>query len=100
MFVEKALAHKSCNLQELYLGYNLVTDKGVKSLLQALPTQQINLKVLSLANNPITDVGVKMLAHALRNSSCNLHRLCISLGRPQVAATKASKLQVRYVNAF
>ena len=100
MFVEKALAHKSCNLQELYLGYNLVTDKGVKSLLQALPTQQINLKVLSLANNPITDVGVKMLANALRNSSCNLHRLCISLGRAQVAATKASKLQVRYVNAF
>ena len=100
MFVEKALAHKSCNLQELYLGYNLVTDKGVKSLLQALPTQQINLKVLSLANNPITDVGVKMLASALRNSSCNLHRLCISLGRAQVAATKASKLQVRYVNAF
>ena len=100
MFVEKALAHKSCNLQELYLGYNLVTDKGVKSLLQALPTQQINLKVLSLANNPITDAGVKMLANALRNSSCNLHRLCISLGRAQVAATKASKLQVRYVNAF
>lgn len=100
MFVEKALAHKSCNLQELYLGYNLVTDKGVKSLLQALPTQQINLKILSLANNPITDVGVKMLANALRNSSCNLHRLCISLGRQQVAATKASKLQVRYVNAF
>lgn len=100
MFVEKALAHKSCNLQELYLGYNLVTDKGVKSLLQALPTQQITLKVLSLANNPITDAGVKMLANALRNSSCNLHRLCISLRRAQVAATKASKLQVRYVNAF
>ena len=100
VFVEKALAHKSCNLQELYLGYNLVTDKGVKSLLQALPTHQINLKVLSLANNPITDAGVKMLANALRNSSCNLHRLCISLGRSQVAATKGSKLQVRYVNAF
>ncbi|KAJ7373636.1 NLR, CARD domain-containing protein 3 [Desmophyllum pertusum] len=100
MFVQRALAHKSCNLQELYLGYNLVTDKGVKSLLQAMPTHQINLKVLSLTNNPITDVGVKMLANALRNSSCNLHRLCISLGRAQVATTKASKLQVRYVNAF
>lgn len=99
-FVEKALAHKSCGLQELYLGYNQVTDKGVKSLLQALPNHQFNLKVLSLANNPITDVGVKMLANALRNSSCNLHRLCISLGRAQMTATKASKLQVRYVNAF
>ena len=99
-FVEKALAHKACGLQELYLGYNQVTDKGVKSLLQALPNHQFNLKVLSLANNPITDVGVKMLASALRNSSCNLHRLCISLGRAQATATKASKLQVRYVNAF
>ena len=99
-FVEKALAHKSCGLQELYLGYNQVTDKGVKSLLQALPNHQFNLKVLSLANNPITDIGVKMLANALRNSSCNLHRLSISLGRAQVTATKASKLQVRYVNAF
>lgn len=99
-FVEKALAHKSCGLQELYLGFNQVTDKGVKSLLQAMPNHQFNLKVLSLANNPITDNGVKMLANALRNSSCNLHRLCISLGRAQVTATKASKLQVRYVNAF
>lgn len=99
-FVEKALAHKSCGLQELYLGYNQVTDKGVKSLLQALPNHQFNLKVLSLASNPITDVGVKMLANALRNSSCNLHRLCISLGRAHVTTTKASKLQVRYVNAF
>lgn len=99
-FVEKALAHKSCRLQELYLGHNLITDKGVKSLLQALPTDQINLKILSLANNPITDTGVKMLANALRNSSCNLHRLFISLGRSQIAETKRSKLQVRYVNAF
>lgn len=99
-FVEKALAHKSCGLRELYLGYNLVTDKGVKSLLQALPNHQFNLQVLSLANNPITDAGVKMLANALRNSHCNLHRLCISLGRTQVTTTKASKLQVRYVNAF
>ena len=99
-FVERALAHKSCALQELYLGYNQVTDKGVKSLLQALPNHQLTLKVLSLTNNPITDVGVKMLASALRNSSCNLHRLCISLGRAQLSTTKASKLQVRYVNAF
>ena len=100
VYVEKALTHKSCRLQELYLGYNLITDKGVKSLLQALPTDQINLKILSLANNPITDTGVKMLANALRNSSCNLHRLFISLGRSQLADTKRSKLQVRYVNAF
>ena len=64
-----------CELKRLDLGYNNITDEGVKHLSTALTNTNCTLNSLNLGANNITDEGVKHLSTALTHTNCTLNSL-------------------------
>ena len=64
-----------CELNNLNLEHNNITDEGVKHLSTALTHTNSKLNCLDLEHNNITDEGVKHLAIALTHTNCKLNSL-------------------------
>ena len=64
-----------CELKRLNLGYNNITDEGVKHLATALTNTNCTLNTLHLEGNNITDEEVKHLSTALTHTNCTLNSL-------------------------
>ena len=70
-----ALKHTNCKLDSLNLEYNNITDEGVKHLSTALTHTNCKLNILNLRRNNITDDGVEHLSTALTHANCKLNKL-------------------------
>ena len=66
-----------CELKTLNLGWNNITDEGVKHLSTALKHTNCKLNSLALWRNNITDESVKHLSTALTHTNCKLN--CLDL---------------------
>ena len=66
-------------LQELYLNYNQISDKGVSALAIAMKGNT-TLRLLSLYNNQISDKGATALAQAMKGNT-TLHILSLSCNK-------------------
>ena len=83
-----AAALRTCrSLQELYLSHNLVTDEGLKLIVDSIAVDgepQSALVSLSVSANPITDDGALNVARLLMRAGCALRELYISgMGAPK-----------------
>nr|XP_061796655.1 NACHT, LRR and PYD domains-containing protein 3-like [Nerophis lumbriciformis] len=74
----EALKVTSSHLQELYLSYNDLLDKGVEMLSKGLASPNCILKVLKLVNCNITQQGCISLAEALKVTPSHLQELDLS----------------------
>ena len=73
--LSETLKQSTCQLTDLGLSINQITDAGVASLSEALKQSTCQLTTLDLSNNHITDVGVASLSEALKQSTCQLTTL-------------------------
>ena len=64
-----------CNLKNLDLSSNRITDEGVKYITTALINNNCKLNSLSLSDNKITNKAVEHLTKALTHTNCKLNRL-------------------------
>ena len=71
-----ALRSEQCNLKELDLSYNLLTEKGAEYLANAL--KNAKLEVLIVTSTGITTEGAKHFSTALRSEQCLLKKLNLS----------------------
>ena len=68
----------NCKLSSLELGVNILSDEGVKYLVEALKHSNCKLNTLNLWGNNITNEGAECLAEALKHSNCKLNTLDLS----------------------
>ena len=74
-YLAEALKHSNCKLNSLNLAFNELTKEGAKYLAEALKHSNCKLNSLNLAHNELTKEGVKYLAEALKHSNCKLNSL-------------------------
>ena len=65
------------NLNTLDISYNNVGDQGLKSVSEALQSEECKLQVLNFSGNGITVVGAKHLSNALKSEQCQLTEICL-----------------------
>ena len=71
-----ALRDPRCRLTSLYLSKNLIDDRGVTALAEAIAESPTNrLEKLNLKSSNITDAGAVALAAALKSPHCKLKLL-------------------------
>ena len=78
-YLVEALRHSNSTLNSLDLWANNITDEGAKYLAESLKHSNCKLNSLNLRGNEFADEGVKYLAEALKDSNCKLNRLNLSL---------------------
>ena len=67
----------ACQVTELNLSENQITDAGVASLCLALQTAACQVTELDLSENQITDAGVVSLCQTLQKAQCPVKFLCL-----------------------
>jgi Ran GTPase-activating protein (RanGAP) involved in mRNA processing and transport len=70
--------NENCQLTELHLSKNKLTDEDAKSLSNALISDKCKLTKLDIGSNDLTDEGAKHLSDALMSDKCKLTELDIT----------------------
>lgn len=60
----------NCDLFELSLSSNSVTDQGILPLFNSLDNANCKLNALDLSNTKITDKGVQFMCKVLNHENC------------------------------
>ena len=72
---ELAKLVKDGNLKTLDIGFNNVGDQGLKSVSEALQSEECKLQTFHISNIGITAVGAKHLSNSLKTKQCQLTKL-------------------------
>ena len=76
--VKFLLKNANCQLTELHMGDNNLTDESVRCLSDALKSENCKLTELNISDNNLTDESGRCLSDALKSENCKLTKLDIA----------------------